>query len=68
MLSMRKQNNPPSVNIKYIIKHGRTAMQRTPKLRQKLNIKLLVNELGIEPGSFFLIYRYSLVIAAVNGH
>lgn len=42
-------------------------MQRTPKLRQKLNIKLLVNELGIEPGSFFLIYRYSLV-AAVNGH
>lgn len=43
-------------------------MQRTPKLRQKLNIKLLVNELGIEPGSFFLIYRYSLVIEAVNGH
>lgn len=42
-------------------------MQRTPKLRQKLNIKLLVNELGIEPGSFFLIYRYSLVVA-VNGH
>lgn len=29
-------------------------MQRTPKLRQKLNIKLLVNELGIEPGSFFI--------------